>query len=90
MFGRILALLCGGSLFTDVTIFYSIREKVSANWFRYRRRIASLYDTFLLYGEEDNEEREELLSQEEKPERNGEAEAEQGGGPSASGPLPSD
>lgn len=90
LFGKILALLCGGSLFTDVTVFYSIREKVGANWFRYRRRIASLYDTFLLYGEEDNEEKEEPLSQEKTPERNGEAEAEQGGGPSASGSLPSD
>lgn len=50
-FGKILSLVCGGSLFTDVTVFYSIREKVGSSFFRYRRRIASLYDTFLLYDE---------------------------------------
>lgn len=56
LFGKILALLCGGSLFIDVTVFYSLREKVNGEWFRYSRRIASLYDSYMLYDEEDEEE----------------------------------
>lgn len=83
LFGKILALFCGGSLFTDVTVFYSIREKVNSNFFRYKRRIASLYDTFLLYDDtlEDVDERPE--QHEDVPCRNGDSAAEQGGGPSA-------
>lgn len=75
LFGKILSLLCGGSLFTDVTVFYSIREKVGSNFFRYRRRIASLYDTFLLY-DTDNEGADTEPSTDD-----GDTEAEQGGDP---------
>lgn len=86
LFGKILALFCGGSLFTDVTVFYSIREKVGSNFFRYRRRIASLYDTFLLYDDSPEDNGEELAnSSQDVPERNGDAVAEQGGDPSAPG-----
>lgn len=82
LFGKILALLCGGSLFTEVTVFYSIREKVNSNFFKYKRRIASLYDTFLLYDTpEDVDEHPE--QHEDVPCRNGDAAAEQGGDPSA-------
>ncbi len=85
LFGKILALLCGGSLFVDVVVFYSIREKVTAEWFRYSRRIASLYDTFLLYDdvEEDEEEAHPAEDEPDGPDgRNGDAEAERGGDPS--------
>ena len=86
LFGRILALLSGGSLFADITYFYSIREKVGSDWFRYNRRIASLYDTFLLYDDEP-----EAVQAEETPSdgagRDGETDAERGGDPSGSAPL---
>lgn len=87
LFGKILALFSGGSLFTDVTVFYSIRERVGSNFFRYRRRIASLYDTFLLYDDDSPEDNGEELanSSQDVPERNGDAVAEQGGDPSAPG-----
>lgn len=82
LFGKLLSLLCGGSLFIDVTVFYSIREKVSSNWFRYSRRIASLYDTFLLYDESCTD-KEQCSA--EVPERNGDSAVEQGGDPDGSG-----
>lgn len=81
LFGRILALLCGGSLFVDVVTFYSLREKVSSNWFRYSYRIASLYDTYLLYDEEEEEKGHQ--TPESPPGRNGDTEAERGGDPDA-------
>ena len=83
LFGKILALLCGGSLFTDVTVFYSIREKVNSDFFKYKRRIASLYDTFLLYDDTPEDVDEHPEQHEDVPCRNGDTAAEQGGDPSA-------
>ena len=78
-----MALLCGGSLFTDVTVFYSIREKVNSDFFKYKRRIASLYDTFLLYDDDLTDVDEHPEQHEDVPCRNGDTAAEQGGDPSA-------
>ena len=75
LLGKILALLSGGSLFIDVVIFYGLREKVSSSWFRYSRRIASLYDTFMLYDED--------TETEEPPSPSGETDPEGGGDPRA-------
>lgn len=86
LFGRILALLSGGSLFVDSITFYSIREHVHSEWIRYSRRIASLYDTFLLMDEVD-----EVEEEEEPLPSDGESEAERGGDPpdGSGSPLPS-
>ncbi len=82
VFGKILALLCGGSLFIDVTMFYGMREKVSSEYFRYSKKIASLYDSYLLYDEE------ELLedSAADPNERETETEVEEGSLESGSAP----
>ncbi len=76
LFGKILSLICGGGLFVDVTYFYSLREKVTSEWGRYSRRIASLYDTFYLESELD-------VSNDEKRDEpdNGDTEVERGGDP---------
>ncbi len=36
------------TFFLDVKIWYGVREKVSSDWIRYSRRVASLYDTMYL------------------------------------------
>lgn len=48
-FGKFLAMFSGGSLFIDVITFYGIREKVATKFFRYHKRIGSLYDSYALY-----------------------------------------
>lgn len=78
LFGRLLSLFCGGSLFIDVTTFYCLREKVASDFFRFSKRIASLYDSYVLYGA--SEEEDDPLP---PPPDNGETEAEQGGDPSS-------
>lgn len=75
-FGKLLALFCGGSLFIDVTTFYCLREKVSSEWFRFSRRIASLYDSYALYDEEEENAPHSSAD-------DGDTEAEQGGDPSS-------
>lgn len=57
-FGKILGLLSGGSLFIDVVYWYGIREKVNSEWKRFSSRIASCYDTMLLFNYEDKAEKE--------------------------------
>ena len=78
LFGRLLALFCGGSLFIDVTTFYCLREKVSSDFFRFSKRIASLYDSYVLY--DVSEEEDAPLP---PPPDDGDTEAEQGGDPSS-------
>ena len=100
-FGKLLSLLCGGGLFIDVTLYYGLREKVSSDWFRFSRRIAALYDSYALYGEEETEEeidpsegleeekKQEHPSEEGSTDRNGGTEVERGGDPSEpAAPLP--
>lgn len=53
LMGAILGLLSGGSLFGCSTYWYGLREKVGFDMLRYSRSIASIYDTFLLFGEEE-------------------------------------
>ncbi|MFW5629638.1 MAG: zonular occludens toxin domain-containing protein [Acetivibrio ethanolgignens] len=53
LMGAILGFLCGGTLFGCCTYWYGIREKVDFTFMKYSRRIASIYDTFLLFGEEE-------------------------------------
>lgn len=52
LFGKLLSFFVGGGLFVDCTVFYSIRERVGSDWIKFSRRIASLYDTFLLSDED--------------------------------------
>lgn len=76
LFGRLLALFCGGSLFIDVTTFYCLREKVSSDFFRFSRRISSLYDSYALYdGSSEGSEPPSSAPDD------GDTEAEQGGDP---------
>lgn len=54
--GGFLLHLCTMSVFfIDVKIWYGLREKVSSEWIRYSRRVASLYDTMYLDGEDKSE-----------------------------------
>ena len=98
LFGKLLALLCGGGLFIDVTLYYGLREKVSANWFRFSRRVAALYDSYALYGEGPEEDPPEETGEEKEQghpleegtaDRNGDAAVEQGGDPSEPAAPPS-
>ncbi len=85
-FGKLLSLFAGGSLFVDVTVFYSIREKVSSEFFHYSRRIASLYDTFLLYdGVEDDNCEDNEREPSPTPDDDGDTAAERGGDPPSPG-----
>lgn len=52
--GIILGLLCAGSVFVDVKLWYGLREKVGSQWIRYSPRIASLYDTMYLECEDNS------------------------------------
>lgn len=48
IWGRILGLLCGGTLFVDVIVWYGLREKTGSEFIRYSRKVAKIYDTFML------------------------------------------
>lgn len=55
LWGKIMALLMGGSCFIDVTYFYGIREKVKSEFFRFSHRVADMYDSYLLFDENGEE-----------------------------------
>lgn len=69
--GLLIHLLTMSTFFIDVKIWYGLREKVSSEWIRYSRRIASLYDTMYL---DDGEQTEALHPSEGDEERGGPAE----------------
>lgn len=49
LFGLILGILSGGCLFGAVKYWYGVREKVDFEMLRYNKRVASIYDTFLKF-----------------------------------------
>lgn len=44
--GKILSLLCGGKLFVSVKVWYPMKEKTGAEFFKYSRRLAALYNSY--------------------------------------------
>ena len=44
--GRILSLIAGGGLFVAVKIWYPMKEKTGAEFFKYSRRLAALYNSY--------------------------------------------
>lgn len=44
--GKILSLLAGGGLFVAVKIWYPMKEKTGAEFFKYSRRLAALYNSY--------------------------------------------
>lgn len=87
MFGAILGLLSGGSLFICIRYWYAVKEKTDSEMMRYRKRVASIYDTMMLFGEDEEnpEENEDVAAHpdedssrseidEDKTEKNGENE----------------
>lgn len=82
LFGRILGLLSGGTLFIDVRYWYGIREKVGSEFFRYTKRIASCYDTMFVLDRTNLKEEKEEKETDNQAAPHGDTEAEQGGDPS--------
>lgn len=46
MFGLLLSLLCGGTLFIAVTYWYGVKEVTERNLIAYRRKIGKFYNTY--------------------------------------------
>lgn len=85
--GILISLFTMSTFFVDVKLWYGLREKVGADWIRYSRRIASLYDTMFLDSED-------LVKDDQitdVPDEQGGASLRAGdtGGPAESGALPS-
>ena len=67
LFGAVLGLLSGGSLFICIKYWYAVREKVDSEMMRYRKRVAAIYDTMMLFDRNSNSQEEKTLeNQEEK------------------------
>ena len=49
IFGKILAILCGGNLFVSVYMWYPLKQKLGAEFFLARRKYYSLYDTYKMF-----------------------------------------
>lgn len=47
--GKLLSLFCGGSLFVCVEVWYPMKEKIGAEFFRYHKKYANIYDTYNLF-----------------------------------------
>lgn len=45
--GKLLSAAAGGRLFCAVKVWYPLRERVSAEWFKYHKRYGKIYDTYL-------------------------------------------
>jgi zona occludens toxin (predicted ATPase) len=50
--GKLLSLIMGGHMFVAVTIWWSIRTKVSSTFFRYKKLYGDLYDSYRDFGVE--------------------------------------
>lgn len=46
IWGKIFNALAGGGLFVCVKVWYPMKERVGAEWFKYRRKYADLYDSY--------------------------------------------
>lgn len=49
LFGAILGVFSGGSLFGCITYWYGVREKISFEMLRFNKRISKIYDTFFIF-----------------------------------------
>lgn len=47
--GKFLSMFCGGKLFVAVKVWYPMREKVGSEFFFYRKKLSSIYDTYALF-----------------------------------------
>lgn len=45
--GMLFCLVSAGQLFVSVEVWYPMRQKVGAEWFRYKKSYAQLYDSYL-------------------------------------------
>lgn len=55
LFGKILGFLTFGQLFCAVRYWYPIKERVSADWFRLKKKYYKLYDTYADFSQFDDE-----------------------------------
>lgn len=46
--GKVISLLCGGELFVAVKMWYPLKERLSAEYFRKHKKYLAIYDTFAL------------------------------------------
>lgn len=53
--GILLKLLSFGDLFVSVTLWYSMKERINAHFFRFHRRYARLYDTYKVFDRSDQQ-----------------------------------
>lgn len=47
--GKFLAMFCGGKLFVAVHMWYPLKEKVGSDFFVYRKKFNSIYDTYAMF-----------------------------------------
>lgn len=50
--GKIASLLCGGSLFCCVKMWYPMKHRIGADWFRYSKKFSRLYDSYKIFEED--------------------------------------
>lgn len=48
--GQVFSLVCFGKLFVAVSVWYPMKEKVSADFFRAKKKYYDLYDTYNMFG----------------------------------------
>lgn len=53
--GSLLSLVCGGGLFVSVCEWYPLHEKTDSTFFKYRKKYALLYDSYMAFSEDSAE-----------------------------------
>ncbi len=51
--GKLLSLIVGGKLFVSVLVWYPLKEKISSEFFVYRKKWSNFYDSYLDFSEND-------------------------------------
>lgn len=49
LWGKLLAFLCGGSLFVIIHMWYGVNLKMGSDFFRYSKKYARLYDSYKIF-----------------------------------------
>lgn len=53
-FGKVAGIFFGGTVFICIQVWRQVRQKISTEWIRYNKRVASIYDTFKIFDSQDN------------------------------------
>lgn len=58
--GWLISFFCGGGLFISVSEWYPLHEKIDSTFFRYRKKYATLYDSYMAFSEDSGNDVNEL------------------------------